>query len=130
MHPELRQPFFAIQPLEVEDAVIAALTAEVIWLARSGELDQLYATYPCFMTRTAAVDRLMRGARLEAISRKFEGREVRLVAAAHDHALSLVLQVMDKRGQPTPAADALISMRLREGTAPDGRPLPEEDEGP
>jgi len=130
MHADLREPFFTIHPLEVEDAVIAALTAEVIWLGRSGELDALYARYPCFMTRTAAFERIMQGDRLEALSRRFEGRRVHLVAAAHDHALSLVLQVFDRKGRPTPAADALISIRLREGLLPDGRPLPEEDEGP
>lgn len=129
MNRALRQPVFPHQTADVEDAVIAALTAEVIWLCRSGELDQLYSAYPDFMSRTGALEVLFRRDRSEGIAKKFPGRTVHFVAACHDHGASLVLQVMDKHGRPTPAADALISIRLREGLAPDGRPLPDDWDG-
>jgi hypothetical protein len=128
MHASLREPILTREPYEVEDAVIAALTAEVIWLCRSGELDQLYRVYPCFTSRTMALDKLMRGERLDALGRKFMGRTVHIVTACHDHGASVVLQVMDRQGRPTPSADALISIRLREGVSPDGKPLPPDGE--
>ena len=127
MHHLLRQPVFTRETPEVEDAVIAALTAEVVWLCRSGELDQLYMVYPDFMSRTGALEGLFRRDRSEGVAKKFPGRTVHFVAACHDHGASLVLQVMDKNGKPTPAADALISIRMREGLAPDGRPLQDDD---
>lgn len=128
MNRVLAQPVFPHQASEVEDAVIAALAAEVIWLCRSGELDQLYNVYPDFMSRTAAMQRVFKIYRSEGVAKKFPGRTVHFVAACHDHGASLVLQVMDRHGRAMPAADALISIRLREGLAPDGRPLPDHAE--
>lgn len=125
MHRSLDYPLLTAKKFQVEDEVVAALQAEVVWLCRSGELDQLYRAYPCFMSRTQALQNLLKRYRMDALAKKFPGRTCHYVVACHDHAVSLVLQVMDKSGKPTPAADEMVSIRLREGLAPDGRPLPD-----
>ena len=83
MHKLLEYPFFSRSSYEVDDAVIAALQAEVLWLCRSGELDQLYRAYPCFMSRTQALQSLIKHDRLDSLARKFQGRSVHIVAACH-----------------------------------------------
>lgn len=123
MHSSLREPLFVRDPDEPEDEVVAALAAEVIWLCRSGELDQLYRVYPGFSRRTTALERLVHDQRLKPLAQKFPGRRVLFWAACHDGACSMTLQVLDAKGRATPCADALIPIRLRDGVSPDGRPL-------
>lgn len=116
----LREPILKREPMLVPHDVVAALSAEVMWLCRSGELDKLYEVYPCFNSRSAALEALFKEQRVAMLAQRFRNRQVLFVAHCHSDCVSLVLQVMDVKGRPTPAADETIGLRLREGLNPDG----------
>lgn len=105
----LREPILAHQPHPVRQEVKAALDAEIDYLCKSGELDQLYKVWPDFEGRSREIHKLL----LHRIGPRFPGQEVTPVIAAHWDSCSFVLQVNKVKGKYEAPADRVLSMSAR-----------------